>query len=136
MSLLLDTDALSNIVKRNPSPRLLAELDRRRGEDIYTTAVNAAEIYYGAARSPHGDRIRRVFEEKVFPALTILPFDAGSAPIFGALKSAMEKRGTPRSEPDLRIAAIALQHRLTVISGNVRHFSGIPRLAVENWLEG
>jgi predicted nucleic acid-binding protein len=35
----------------------------------------------------------------------------------------------------LRIAAVALQHGLTIVTGNVRHFSGIPGLAVENWLE-
>jgi tRNA(fMet)-specific endonuclease VapC len=47
----------------------------------------------------------------------------------------LEERGFTRSEPDLRIAAIALQHGLTVVTGNVRHFAGISGLAVENWLE-
>lgn len=135
MSFLLDTDVLSNLVKRATSPRLVRELKGRTGEMFATTAVNTAEIYFGAARSDHGDKIRSVFEEKVFPQLTILPFDAASAVIFGGLKALLEKRGAPRSEPDLRIAAIALQHRLTLITGNIRHFTGIPRLRIENWLE-
>lgn len=67
--------------------------------------------------------------------MTILPFDAGSAVVFGERKAALEKKGTPRSEPDLRIAAIALQHNLTLIPGNIRHFAGIPRLRIENGLE-
>lgn len=131
---LLDTDVLSNIVKKNPSLRLLSELERRTGEPLFTTAVNTAEIYFGAARSLHRERILRVYREKVFPQLTILPFDEACAPIFGELKASLEKRGTPRSEPDLRIAAIALRHRLTVITGNTKHFTGLPRLPVEDWL--
>ena len=131
---LLDTDVLSNIVRKNPSLRLLSELERRTGEPLFTTAVNTAEIYFGAARSPHRERILRVYREKVFPQLTILPFDEECAPIFGELKASLEKRGEPRSEPDLRIAAVALRHRLTVITGNARHFAGLPHLRVEDWI--
>jgi hypothetical protein len=43
-------------------------------------------------------------------------------------------RGLFRSEPDLRIAAIALQHGLTIVTGNIRHFTDIPGLSAENWL--
>jgi len=131
---LLDTDVLSNIVKKEPSPRILAELAGRTEEPIFTTSINTAEIYFGAARSPHGEKIIRIFQDKVFPHLTILPFDEGSAPIFGGLKAALEKFGSPRSEPDLRIAAIAIQHGLTLATGNTRHFAGIPRLRVEDWI--
>jgi predicted nucleic acid-binding protein len=133
---LLDTDALSNIVRKIPSPRLLAELERRSGEPLFTTAINTAEIYFGATRSPHRERIMRVYREKVFPHLTILPFDEECAPVFGELKASLEKRGVPRSEPDLRIAAIALRHKLTVVTGNIKHFAGLPRLRVEDWISG
>ena len=47
---------------------------------------------------------------------------------------AWSERAGPRFEPDLQIAAIALRHRLTVVTGNIRHFAGIPGLKVENWL--
>jgi tRNA(fMet)-specific endonuclease VapC len=133
---LLDTDVLSNVVRRKPSPSLLAHLAKCPGETLFTTAINTAEIHYGAARTEHGERILQVFEEKVFPSLTILPFDAESARIFGRLKASLEKRGAPRSEPDLRIAAIALQHKFVLVTGNARHFEGIPRLAMEDWING
>ncbi len=133
---LLDTDVLSNLVRKSPSPVLLSRLASIPGEMLHTTAINAAEIHYGAARSARGDEILRVFEEIVFPRLTILSFDAGSAPVFGGLKAKLEARGQTRSEPDLRIAAIALQHKLTLVTGNIRHFAGIPRLRVEDWIRG
>jgi predicted nucleic acid-binding protein len=131
---LFDTDVLSNVVKKAPSAVLLARLTDLPGDMQFTTAINAAEIYYGAARSEHREEILKAFEEKVFPGLTILPFDAGSAKVYGALKASLERKGTVRSEPDLRIAAIAIQRRLTLVTGNVRHFEAIPGLRVEDWI--
>lgn len=46
----------------------------------------------------------------------------------------MEKRGNPLTEPDLRIAAIALFHGLIVVTGNIKHFLRIPGLNYENWV--
>jgi tRNA(fMet)-specific endonuclease VapC len=45
-----------------------------------------------------------------------------------------EREGQRLDEPDLRIASIAVSRGLTVVTGNVRHFSRVPGLAVENWL--
>ena len=33
------------------------------------------------------------------------------------------------------IASIALRHNMTLVTGNTRHFSRVPGLRVENWLE-
>jgi tRNA(fMet)-specific endonuclease VapC len=45
-----------------------------------------------------------------------------------------EREGRRLDEPNLRIASIALSRGLTVVTGNVRHFSLVPGLKVENWL--
>jgi predicted nucleic acid-binding protein len=131
---IFDTDTLSNIVKSRPSPKLIKKLKNLSPEFQYTTAVNSAEIYYGSHRSPNRDIILKAFEELVFPNVTILPFDEKSAVVNGKLKAKLEKKGTVKSEPDSRIASIALQHRFILVSGNVRHFQNIPRLKTENWI--
>jgi predicted nucleic acid-binding protein len=133
---LLDTDVLSNVIKKCPSPRLLRKLAETPGEALFTTAVNIAEILYGAARVPHGRQLLSIFNEKIFPCLSILPFDLESAEIHGPLKAGLEKKGLSKSEPDLMIASIALRNNLTVVSGNSRHFAGIPRLRCEDWIGG
>jgi len=132
---IFDTDSLSNIVKSRPSPQLLKKLKGLPSEFQYTTSINVAEIYYGAFRSTKTEKILKVFEETVFPNVTILPFDEETAQVYGQLKAKLEKRGISKSEPDLRIASISLQHKFILISGNVRHFKDIPRLRIENWLE-
>lgn len=132
---LFDTDVMSRAVKAAPPKALIERLSRIPRALQFTTSINAAEIFYGACRTVCRDELIRAFEELVLSRLTVLPFNLESARVFGRLKASLEKRGLPRSEPDLRIAAIALQRGLTIVTGNVRHFSDIPGLTVENWLE-
>ncbi|MBW2264865.1 MAG: type II toxin-antitoxin system VapC family toxin [Deltaproteobacteria bacterium] len=133
---LFDTDCLSNIVKKHPSPLLLKKLNVLPQEFQFSTSVNVCEIYYGAYRSKNRKRILKAYEEKVFPNLNILAFDTESGRICGRLKAGLEKKGLPKSEPDLRIAAIAIQHNMVLVTGNTRHFKGIPGLNVEDWING
>jgi tRNA(fMet)-specific endonuclease VapC len=132
---LFDTDVMSRVAKAAPPRALVERLSRVPRALQFSTSINAAEVFYGAARTDRRDALIRAFKELVLSRLTVLPFDLESARVFGGLKASLEKRGLTRSEPDLRIAAIALQHGLTIVTGNVRHFAGIPGLAVENWLE-
>jgi tRNA(fMet)-specific endonuclease VapC len=64
----------------------------------------------------------------------ILRFNRAAAEVYGGLRAGLERAGTPLSEPDMRIAAIALDLDLTVVTGNVRHFARVPGLRVENWI--
>jgi len=135
---LFDSDILSQLAKKRRPESLMTKLAETPLAAQFTSAVNAAEIYYGIFRmnsqESHQERLLEFFEGQVFPRLTILPFDEESALTYGRLKSELERKGRPRFEPDLQIAAIAMRHRLTVVTGNTRHFAGITGLKVENWL--
>ena len=131
---LFDTDSLSNILKKTPSPLLLKRLETLPNDIQFTTAINISEIYFGAYRSKNQKKILAAYEDKVFPNVNILPFDTDSGKIYGRLKALLEKRGLSKSEPDLRIAAIAIQHNMILITGNKRHFMKIPGLNIEDWI--
>ncbi len=131
---LFDTDVLSHVLKKQRSAPLMAKLKTTPRAAQFTSAVNVAEIYFGILRKEGRKDLQRCYEDEVFPRLTILPFDWESARIFGRIKADLEKRGITRFEPDLQIASIALANKLTLVTGNVRHYAGIPRLQVENWL--
>jgi len=64
----------------------------------------------------------------------ILPFDRECARIFGQIKTDIERKGLLRFETDIQIATVAIANNLTLVSGNVRHYTGIPGLRLENWL--
>ena len=131
---LFDTDTLSHVVKPNPSSNLLARLVAVPPEQQFTTAITVGEMVYGACRSSRRDHLLCQLGQRVWPNVQILPFDRAAGEEYGKLRSELERVGTPIGEADTRIAAIALTHKLTVVTGNVRHFSRVSGLLVENWI--
>ena len=134
MMFLFDTDTLSHVLRREPSPSLLVRLAAVSPEEQFTTAITVGEMVYGAERSSRREYLLGQFEMRLWPMLHILPFDRRAGETYGSLRAQLEHAGTPLAEPDLRIAAIALTHDLTVVTGNVRHFSRVAGLRVENWI--
>jgi tRNA(fMet)-specific endonuclease VapC len=59
--------------------------------------------------------------------------DEAAAFEFDRLRAARRLRKIGRA--DLLIASIALAHRATLVTRNVRHFEQIPRLIVTNWVD-
>lgn len=132
---LFDTNILSEVLKPAPSPTLVARLANIPPERQFTTAITVGEMVYGAHKSPRTDHFLRQLEERVWPNVRVLPFDHSAAVTYGRLRAHLERSGAPLPEPDLRIAAIALTHDLTLVTGNTRHFDRVPGLRVEDWLQ-
>lgn len=136
MKYLFDTDILSNLMKRNPSPALVERLKDLPSQLQYTSSITVGEMYYGAFRIPHSQVIIKKIEEEVFPSLCgILPFDEKPAREYGRIRAELETRGESLAEPDIRIAAISLVNDATLVTGNIKHFKRIKGLSVENWFE-
>ena len=133
---LLDTDILSNLMRRAPSTTLIAKLASVPVEQQFTSSITLGELVYGARRATGRTAFfLEQLDSLVTAHLPILPFDALAANRYGDLRAQLEAQGTPLDDADLRIASIALARGLTVVSGNVRHFRRVPELLVENWLE-
>lgn len=133
---LLDTDILSNLLRRAPSTSLVARLAVTPQESQFTSSITLGELLYRAHRlGPTSDALLDRLNATLVPNLPVLPFDSDAARSYGEVRAELERRGTPIGDADLRIGAIALARALTVVTGNVRHFNRIPGLPVENWLE-
>lgn len=130
---LLDTDIISNLVRRAPSAALVAKLGSVPLGQQFTSSITLGELVYGALRLKHRSLLLRL-EETVLAHVPILAFDASAARRYGEVRAELEHQGIPIGDADLRIASIALTHDLTVVTGNVRHFARVPGLRVENWL--
>lgn len=133
---LLDTDILSNLLKRAPSLKLIAKLAGVPAKEQFTSSITFGELVYGAHRVP--DRTAVLLErlnKTILPNLPVLPFDLSAARRYGQLRADLETSRITLGDADLRIGAIALARDLKVVTGNVGHFEKIPGLVVENWLE-
>ena len=128
-----DTDVLSAVLKRDPPLHLIRRLAQVPAEEQFTTSVTLGELLYGAAKRDSPQLVERI-RELILRAAAVLPFDSSAAEVYGRLRARLETEGRRLDEPDLRIASIALSRRLTLVTGNVRHFSPVPSLRVENWL--
>ena len=134
-SYLLDTDILSNLLRRAPSPSLLRRIALTPTLDQATSSITLGELYYGARRLADGDGLVERIEATLLRNLTVFPFDVHAARCYGELRAELERVGTPIGDADTRIAAIATVHGMTVVTANVRHFHRIAGLNVENWLQ-
>ncbi|MBI4492318.1 MAG: PIN domain-containing protein [Chloroflexi bacterium] len=133
---LLDSDILSNLMKRVPSVALIAKQAAVPAEHQFTSSITLGELVYGAHRlGARGPELLQRLEKSLLQNLPILPFDAAAARRYGEVRAELEAQGKPLADADLRIAAIALARNLTLVTGNVRHFERVAGLAVENWLE-
>lgn len=135
MKYLLDTDIISNLMRREPSPVLIRRLALVPPRDQCTTSITLGELVYGAQRSPERSTVLLERIDTLIPQqLPVLPFDESAAHRFGSLRAELERAGKAIGEADMRIASIALAHGLTVITANVRHFQRVAGLDVEDWL--
>jgi tRNA(fMet)-specific endonuclease VapC len=128
----LDTDTCVAILRSHGQV-----IERRAGErdDVVTTWVTAAELYFGAAKSAAPGTNRLIVDE-FLDTLPVLAPDIAAAQVFGEAKALLQKAGTPLADADLFIAALAITHGAAIVTGNHRHFERIPGVVVEDWIRG
>lgn len=138
--ILLDTNVLSEIMRLEPAPAVLAWMDAQGSDDLWASAVTQAEIGLGIALLPEGrrrqalaDAAARMFEEDF--SGRCLAFDQAAALRYTHLVLERRLAGRPISFQDAMIAAIALANDMVLATRNVKDFSGISGLKVLNpWL--
>ena len=130
---LLDTNILSDLMRKSPSDHLLEKMNSIPVGDQFTSSITLGELLYGALKKG-SERLLDQVRTQVTGKLPILPFDSDAASRYAEIRVELKRRGTPINEPDLRIAGITLARNLIVVTDNVKHFVRIPGLAVENWL--
>lgn len=125
MSFLFDTDAISELLRPRPAMAYINWIMKISREEQFTSAVVIGELYKGAYRSQAQERHLTNIEQRVLPAVIVLPYDTGTAKIFGKIRAHLEEAGTILPDADLQIAATALSYDLELVTGNLRHFSRI-----------
>lgn len=107
------------------SPDLKSRVRQCDEGDIAISAIAFAEVAHGSARGkPPPAKILSRFVDEV----PVLPFDQAAASRYAELPFV-------RGSFDRLIAAHALALNATLITDNVKHFSGIAGLEMENWAE-
>lgn len=134
MRYLFDTDAISELLRPRPLPAYVEWLREVPREDQFTSAVTVGDLFKGAFRSAAKERHLANIEQRVLPAVTVLPYDVAVARVFGEIRADLETAGRILPDADLQIAATAIYHGLELVTGNFRHFDRVPGLQLQQIL--
>jgi toxin FitB len=135
MAWLLDTNVLSELRRPRPEPRVVAFVADRPLEQLFVSSVTLAEIRFGIELLAEPNRraelnewlthkVRPMFEHRVLQVTEDIMLK------WRLLVEVGRKTGHVFSQPDLLIAATAIQHNLTVVTRDRSDFdkSGVPVL--------
>jgi tRNA(fMet)-specific endonuclease VapC len=100
--------------------------------EVAVSTITKAELFYGSSKSQTPERSRQKQIEFLTTVIS-LPFDDAAAIIYGPLRFNLEQQETPISQNDMLIATVALTHGLILVTHNVREFSRIQGLNIEDW---
>lgn len=128
---MLDTDICSYIIKKRPQT-VLHRLEKIPMEQICISSITYAELSIGIEMSSSLKINQQVLDEFT-RYLTILPWDEHVVPIFSKLYVDLRKRGVIIGDMDTMIAAHALSVDATLVTNNLRHFTRVSQLKLENW---
>ena len=134
----LDTNVLSELVRRKPAEQVVSWLDSLDAATVATTAITAAELRYGVARLPDGRR-KRQLGDAIDGLLEddldgrVEPFDATAATHYAALVSERDGAGSPIGMADAQIAAICRTLGAALATRNVGDFEGTGIVLIDPW---
>src|SRR4051812_14925809 len=126
-----DTNACITLLRGKCEP-LIARWRATPVTEILLCSIVIYELRYGAERSLNPYEEHSKLDAFQAPYASIA-FDAHCARTCGELRRDLERAGVVIGPYDLQIAAIALQHDLTLITHNTGEFSRVPGLKVEDW---
>ena len=125
--ILLDTNVVSEPLRRAPEPRVGAWLDAQALETLHLSAITVAELRFGVRSLPVGrrrDRLHEDLERRVLPMFTgrILAFDLAASQAYGELMAKARSAGRTLAVSDGYIAATAAANAMMVATRDTAPF--------------
>ena len=133
MKYMLDTNICIYAIKHKPE-KVFQRLQAIDPEDVCISSVTYAELVHGVEKSAAVER-NRLALSMLLANIEILDFGVDAADCYGRIRADLEKKGTPIGPLDMMIAGHAQSLDLTVVTNNVKEFSRINDLKIENWTE-
>lgn len=103
----------------------------RNSDDVFVSATVIGELRFGAEKSTKvAENHRRI--DLLARQIKTLPCNLETAWWYGVIRDKLRRKGHPIPDNDIWIAAIAMQHGLTVVTRD-SHFEEIDALPVQRW---
>jgi tRNA(fMet)-specific endonuclease VapC len=124
---LLDTNIVIALFANEATVKTSLE----QAHEVYVPSIVVGELCFGARKSGRiRDNLARI--DEFVANNVVLECNTESARRYGEIKNALREKGRPIPENDIWIAAIALQHDLTLATRDM-HFNEVEDLRIESW---
>jgi predicted nucleic acid-binding protein len=136
--ILLDTNVISEPLKKAPNARVVAWIDEQVVETLYLSAITVAELRLGVAALPAGKRknvLHERLERLVLPLFgpRVLPFDLAASQAYADLMVKARAAGRAISASDGFIAATALAGGLSMATRDASPFETAGLNVINPW---
>lgn len=133
---LLDTNVLSELMKRESDDNVSEWVDQQLNHNLYYSSVTKTEILWGIELLPEGRRK----QDLLLAAIDVFSFfdnrccDYGciTVPMYIEIAKYSRAAGRPMSREDMMIAAIARERKFTLVTRNITDFDFLPELGLKN----
>jgi tRNA(fMet)-specific endonuclease VapC len=126
-SFILDTNIVIALFSNEAS--IVEQISK--AERIFLPAIVVGELFYGAYNSHKSDQNTQTIAEFV-QRVNILNCDHVTGKFYGQIKKELKDKGKPIPENDIWIIALAIQHKLKVVSRDI-HFENVANLDLVKW---
>lgn len=129
MKCLLDTCVVSELVARQPNPKVVEFVDTIDSDDVYLSVITVGEIMKGIeklSKSKRKQELQTWLREDLLVRFDgkIISLDADVLMAWGALSARMESSGRTMPAIGSLIAATVLTHQFKLVTRNVADFKG------------
>ena len=126
----LDTDIMIEYLRANP----LVVKQMQSLNDICITPITILELFYGVHRSSQVEKRGKQVKE-LLASVNVLSFSVSVYEQFGKIKAGLTEKGKLVDNFDLVIASFCIVNGCVLVTNNIKHFSKIDGLKLENWMK-
>jgi len=130
---LIDTNIVSEVLRRRPDPKVIARLSQVEPEEIYASVITLFELRFGSMLRDDASKFWQKIEAEILPLVRWLDVDRSVVSKAGDIAAKFQKLGTPIGVNDCLIGGTAIVHNLVLVSRNVRHLEKVTDLLREVW---
>ncbi len=136
--ILLDTNVISEPLRRVPEARVINWIDAQSLETLYLSAITVAELRFGVANLPVGkrrDELQTSLENQILPLFSgrVRPFELDCTTAYAELMAKAKSAGLAIAAADGYIAAIAATNRFSVATRDVSPFQAAGVNVINPW---
>jgi tRNA(fMet)-specific endonuclease VapC len=132
MTYFIDSNVVIDAIRSRNAEIICGHFEDKDFSQMKVPAIVVAELEYGARHSSDYARRRKQYSDFIRD-FEIVPFSGKEAEAYGLIRQQLSADGTPIGGNDMLIAATALANDATFVTHDVKEFSKVKGLRIEDW---